>query len=54
MALVGVEPVKTKTTVDGKITEQVSTSKYTGCGISYWNYIDVEESLNRFSFFLLL
>jgi hypothetical protein len=54
IALAGVEPIRAKITVDGKIIEQVITFRYLGCKVSYRNNKDVRGNfIGSISFVVL-
>jgi hypothetical protein len=50
----GDKPVTENIILDRKITEQVSSLKYSGCEISYRNNRDVEEKLTRLCPYVVL
>jgi hypothetical protein len=47
MAFKGRDPIRSKTVVDNKITEQVKSFHYLGNLISYENKMDIDNKLNN-------
>jgi hypothetical protein len=48
MALIGIEPIRSKIVIDNMILEQVNTFTYLGCNISYQKEKEIHSKITKF------